>query len=143
MRQSLGFRRAPRLIAISASLSVIAAVVCGTTRASAPGDSVHGKELYAQCAGCHQLQANHVGPRHCALIGRRAGELADYDYSSAMKESGLTWDAKTLDEFLSSPITYVSGTKMGFAGIDSEQDRADLIAYLVQAGNDAEQCPKN
>lgn len=112
---------------------------CGS---SAPkGDAAKGKELYAQCAGCHSLTENSVGPKHCGVVGRMAGSVPDYAYSEAMKQSGLTWDAKTLDEFLTAPISYVNGTKMGFAGLSDPTQRADVIAYLQQASGDASVCP--
>ncbi|HWK50913.1 MAG TPA: c-type cytochrome [Steroidobacter sp.] len=115
----------------------------GTASAGAAvtGDPVRGEELYQQCAACHQLQANAAGPMHCRLFGRAAGTVPDFEYSQAMRESGLVWNAETLDEFLTSPFTYVSGTKMGFAGFSESADRADVIAYLQRANNDPATCP--
>ena len=106
------------------------------------GNAVHGKELYVQCTGCHMLTENFTGPHHCGLIGRMAGSVPNFDYSEAMKASAITWSPKTLNEFLTSPIAYVNGTKMGFAGFDSANDRADVIAYLVEANSDPAVCPK-
>ena len=63
----------------------------GASGTLAKGDPVHGKELYQQCAGCHQLQNNSVGPHHCGVVGRPAGSVPDFDYSEAMKASGITW----------------------------------------------------
>lgn len=139
-------RRSASTLLVGAIASLLAA--CGgsspggETTAMA-GNAEHGKELYTQCQGCHKLAENFVGPHHCGLIGRAAGSVPDFDYSEAMKASGLTWTPKTLDEFLTSPIAYVSGTKMGFAGFEAASDRADVIAYLVQANNDAAVCPKS
>jgi len=115
----------------------------GGDAAAVAGNAAHGKELYAQCQACHKLTENFVGPHHCGLIGRAAGSVPDFEYSEAMKASGITWTPKTLDEFLTSPIAYVSGTKMGFAGFDSASDRADLITWLVQANADPAVCPKS
>jgi cytochrome c len=64
-----------------------------------------------------------------------------FEYSQAMRDAGLVWNVQTLDEFLTSPITYVSGTKMGFAGFSDASDRADVIAYLYRANNDPASCP--
>lgn len=122
---------------LTASALLVAA--CGGS--GLKGDATRGKELYAQCQGCHQLQQNSTGPKHCGVVGRPAGSLADYEYSDAMKESGLVWDEKTLDEFLTSPIAYINGTKMGFAGFQSATDRADVIVYLREAGSDPAVCP--
>jgi cytochrome c len=98
------------------------------------GDPVHGKAIYAQeCVGCHALNQTLVGPRHCGVFGRRAGTVPGYAYSDVMKQADFVWDATHLDDFLKSPITYLNGTNMGYAGLDSAKDRADLIAYLRQA----------
>lgn len=109
--------------------------------AASKGDAAHGEQLYQQCAACHSLKQNAAGPMHCQLFGRSAGTVPDFQYSEAMRDSGLVWDDQTLDEFLTSPITYVSGTKMGFAGFSDPGDRADVIAYLHQANNDPATCP--
>ena len=113
---------------------------CGS---SPKGDALHGKELYAQCAGCHELRENKIGPMHCGLIGRPAGSVPAFEYSEAMKTSGIVWDTQKLDEFLTSPIAYVVGTRMGFAGFPNPTDRADVIAYLQQASSDLAICPQN
>ena len=105
------------------------------------GDPVHGKELYTQCQACHKQTENYVGPQHCGLIGRPAGTVPGFAYSDGMQASGITWTPKTLDEFLTSPIAYVNGTKMGFAGFESATDRADVIAYIVQFNHDPSVCP--
>jgi cytochrome c len=106
------------------------------------GDPVHGKELYEECAGCHELQTNKVGPMHCGLFGRPAGTVPGFVYSEAMRTSGIVWDAQKLDEFLTSPIDYVNGTLMGFVGFFDPTDRADVIAYLYQVNNDPAVCPR-
>jgi cytochrome c len=127
------------LLALSASLALLSACGGGES-AVAKGDPVRGKELYKQCSGCHQLQANSTGPKHCGLIGRPAASVLDFEYSQAMRDSGLVWNPTTLDEFLTSPISYVPGTMMGFAGFPDAADRADVIAYLQQANNDPSVC---
>ncbi len=71
-----------------------------------------------------------MGPRHCGLVGRRAGAIEGFDYSPAMKRSKLVWDQKTLDRFLANPLKVVPGTTMTYAGIADPRERADLIAYL-------------
>ena len=98
------------------------------------GDPQHGKALYMQeCKGCHALNETLIGPKHCGVFGRRAGTVPGYAYSDVMKQAGFNWDAKHLDDFLRSPITYLNGTNMGYVGLDSDKDRADVIAYLRQA----------
>jgi cytochrome c len=133
---------------VVAALACLLVAACsgksgGGETAAVTGNATHGKELYAQCQACHKLTENFVGPHHCGLLGRAAGSVPDFEYSEAMKASGITWTPKTLDEFLTSPIAYVSGTKMGFAGFDVASDRADVIAWLVQANADPATCPKS
>ena len=115
----------------------IALSACG-----ASGDPERGRELYFQCAACHAFKVNLVGPKHCGLFGRRAGSLPDFVYSDAMKSLEVVWDARTLDEFLASPLTYVEGTTMGSVGVPDERDRSDLIAYLRQASSDPNECSR-
>ena len=97
------------------------------------GDPLRGETIYHKCQGCHSLDRNRVGPKHMGLFGRQAGSLADFDYSAAMKNSGIVWSEQTLDSFLADPRGVVPGTKMTYAGIKNAQDRADLIAYLKEA----------
>ena len=102
------------------------------------GDPQRGKSVYVKCMGCHSLQRNRTGPRHCGLFGRKAGSVKGFEYSQAMRNSGWIWSAQTLDEFLKSPFSAMSGTTMGFGGIWNERERADLIAYLQMANGSAE-----
>lgn len=91
-----------------------------------------GEAIYPRCQACHALAYDRVGPRHCGLLGRRAGSVAGFDYSAAMKKSGIVWTAKTLDRFLADPPNTVPGTTMTYAGVPDPKERADLIAYLKQ-----------
>jgi cytochrome c len=112
----------------------VAAFTAGNAALAAPtGDAARGEALYARCFACHSLEADRTGPRHCGLFGRRAGSVPGFDYSPAMRASGIVWDARTLDRFLAAPLAAVPGTSMGYAGIASEQERADLIAFLRAA----------
>jgi cytochrome c len=101
--------------------------------AAAAGDAKRGEELYARCAACHALAYDRVGPRHCDLLGRRAGSVSGFEYSPAMKRSRLIWTPENLSRFLADPVSIVPGTTMTYAGVDNTQDRADLIAYLGTA----------
>lgn len=104
------------------------------------GDPQRGKDVYQRCLGCHSLKINRTGPRHCGLLGRKAGTQSGYNYSKAMTESGITWTAETLDDFLTAPLKALPGTSMGYAGVRSATDRADLIAYLSTAMDGTAQC---
>lgn len=131
----------------------LSAVLCGAVALALGGlgsavadvgegaaDAERGRALYAECAGCHQPKEHAAGPRHCGVFGREAASLDDYEYSPALLAAGLRWDEPTLDEFLTSPFTYVDGTKMGFLGLDDPQDRRDLIAYLKTLNERSPEC---
>ena len=107
---------------------------------AADGDAAHGEAIYQRCLACHSLEHDRVGPRHCGLFGRKAGSVAGYAYSSAMKKYGVVWNEETLDTFIENPLKTVPGTKMGYAGVKDPQERADLIAYLKQATSDPAIC---
>lgn len=122
-------------------LGVALAVAAMAAAASAPlptGDPKAGKAVYARCFACHALAYNRTGPKHCGLLGRRAGGVAGFEYSDAMKRANWVWDRKNLDRFLTDPLKTVPGTTMGYAGIKDKKARADLIAYIEQAAGSAE-----
>jgi cytochrome c len=120
---------------LAACAFAAATAVAGATEAPVatpvPGDPTHGKTLYQACQACHSVDENDLGPKHRGVVGRRAGGVADYNYSLALKHSGLTWDPTTLDRWLSNPSALVPGTKMYFQIADA-QTRADIIAYLAE-----------
>ena len=107
----------------------------GTKFADMNGDAAAGEKVFAQCKTCHVTDAgvNRIGPSLHAIVGRKAGEIAGYSYSAANKESGITWTAEKLYQYLEKPARVVPGTKMAFAGLAKGQDRADVIAYLSTA----------
>lgn len=107
----------------------------------AAGDPKRGEQIYSRCAACHSLDYNRTGPKHCDLFGRKAGSAPDFQYSAAMRRSKIVWNEKTLDAFLANPMKYVPGTAMGYAGIEDEQERVDLIAYLKLANRSKDLCP--
>jgi cytochrome c len=96
------------------------------------GDAAAGEKVFRKCKSCHYVdqEKNKTGPHLVNIVGRAAGAVDGFKYSSAMKESGLTWDEATLTEFLKKPKAYLKGTKMAFAGIRKDEDLANLIAYL-------------
>jgi cytochrome c len=103
--------------------------------ARADGDPARGEKRFEECATCHTLErgVNNVGPSLFGVIGRKAGEIADFRYSPALKKSGLTWTPQVLDTFIADPQKEVPGNRMPFAGMPDAADRADLIAYLQKA----------
>lgn len=87
---------------------------------------------FMQCVTCHAVEKgkNGVGPSLAGVFGSKAGSVAGYAYSDANKNSGLTWDEKTLDTYLTNPMKMVPGTKMTFAGIPDAAKRKEVIDYL-------------
>ena len=124
-------RAAVRASAACAAVLILSAA--STARSEAP-DPQAGEAIYSRCAACHALAYDRTGPRHCGLLGRRAGTVPGFDYSDAMKKSGIVWNEATLDRFLADPLRTVPGTAMGYAGIKDPKERIDLIAYLKEAG---------
>lgn len=104
-----------------------------TVLALPPGDPVPGARIYERCIACHAIDRDRTGPRHAGLLGRPAGAIENFPYSAAMKKAGaagLVWSDESLDKFLESPTKFLPGTRMGYAGVKDDQERADLIAYL-------------
>jgi cytochrome c len=114
---------------------LIVALVLAAGAARADGDAARGEKRFEECATCHTIErgVNNVGPSLYGVLGRKAGEIADFRYSPAMKRSGLTWTAQTLDVFIADPQKEVPGNRMPFAGMPDAGERADLIAYLMKA----------
>jgi len=101
----------------------------------AEGDAAAGARVFAQCSACHAVGAgaqNNIGPPLNGVVGRAAGTYPGFRYSSALRKSGLTWDEGTLAQYLREPNEIVPGTKMVFPGVASDQDVANVIAYLKQ-----------
>jgi len=122
-------------------LAGLAAFTASSASALLPGDVKRGDDIYGRCMACHSLEYNRTGPKHCGLFGRKAGSVPDFDYSDAMKKSGITWNAETLNQFLKKPQAMVPGTIMTYDGVPDDQERADLIAYLQMANASKEICP--
>ncbi len=118
-------------------LAVLAAGVVALTSqvAFAEGDAAKGEKIFRKCKACHSLEAGKkkVGPSLAGVFGRTAGSVEGFKYSASMKDSGIVWDEEILDQFLTKPKDVVPKTKMSFRGLKKEQDRADLIAYLMEA----------
>jgi cytochrome c len=111
------------------------AFVLVATVAHAAGDARRGEQKFIDCGACHSLKpgVTIVGPSLAGLFGRKAGSLTDFRYSPAMRRSGITWTAHTLDTFIADPQKDVPANRMPYAGMTDAGERADLIAYLEQA----------
>ena len=103
--------------------------------ARAGSDAARGEARFQDCAACHKLEpgVNNVGPSLHGIFTRKAGELADFRFSPAMKRSGIAWTPETLDKYIADPQAMVPGNRMPYAGMASADDRASLIAYLQNA----------
>lgn len=110
-------------------------LAAGRVGPAAAQDASAGEQTFTQCRICHQIgpdAQNLIGPNLNGVVGRKAATEAGYDYSDALKASGLTWDAATLTKWLKGPQALVPGTKMTFAGLHSDKQVANVIAYISQ-----------
>ena len=115
-------------------LATAGAVAIGIAGMAHGQDAGAGAAVFkTQCSVCHSpLEGkNLVGPSLFGIVGRQAGQIPGFHYSPANKDSGLTWDAATLDRYLTSPKDVVPKTIMPYVGLKDDQKRADLIAYLT------------
>ena len=99
----------------------------------AMGNVEHGEKVFKKCSACHMIVSdgkNKIGPNLWSVIGRKAGSVADYNYSKAMVAYGKVWDFKEMNSYLIKPQAYIKGTKMAFAGLRKEKDRASVILYM-------------
>lgn len=99
----------------------------------ASADPAAGANIAKKCAACHSFEKggpNKVGPDLWGVVGRDVGKHEGFSYSSAMAEHGGQWSFEDLNDFIKSPKTHIPGTKMAFAGLSKETERADVIVYL-------------
>ena len=101
----------------------------------AMGDVASGEKIFKKCAACHSIVQggnNKIGPALYNVVGRKAGVINDYKYSKALATYGKEWTFEELNGFLLKPAKYIKGTKMAYAGLRKEKDRASIIKYLNQ-----------
>jgi cytochrome c len=125
-----------RKFALSA-LVIIASSAAAT--AALAQDAEAGKTSFNKCLACHAIgegAKNKVGPELNGIDGRKSGTAADYNYSDANKNSGITWNEAQFKEYIKDPKAKIPGTKMVFAGIKNEKEVNDLWAYLSQFDKD-------
>mgnify|MGYP001308929374 FL=1 len=101
----------------------------------AMGDLATGEKVFKKCAACHSITKdgkNNIGPALYNVVGRKIGVVSDYKYSKALSEYGKEWTFEELNGYLIKPAKWIKGTKMAFAGLRKEKDRASVILYLNQ-----------
>ncbi len=111
----------------------------------ASADVGKGERQAKKCTACHTFEqggANRIGPNLYGMIGRELGAVDGFAYSTALKAKGGTWDYEALDAFIANPKGFISGTKMAFAGIKRPDQRADLILYLREYGDEKPPLPE-
>ena len=97
------------------------------------GTIEHGQKVFKKCSACHSIKKggrNNIGPALYNVLGRNMGALEDYKYSKALIAFGKDWTFDEMNSFLIKPTTYIKGTKMAFAGLKKEKDRASVILYM-------------
>ena len=122
------------------TLSVLVALASSAAASSALAqDATAGKTSFNKCLACHAIgegAKNKVGPELNGIDGRHSGTAADYNYSDANKNSGITWDKDQFLEYIKDPKAKIPGTKMTFAGIKNETEANNLWAYLASFDKD-------
>ena len=108
------------------------------------GDKAHGEKVFKKCSACHMIASggkNMIGPNLWGVIGRTAGSVSDYKYSKAMIAYGKEWTFEEMNAYLIKPQAYIKGTKMAFAGLRKEKDRASVILYMNSKSNSPKPLP--
>ena len=99
------------------------------------GDVASGEKIFKKCAACHSINKggkNNIGPALYNVVGRKVGKVSDYKYSKALTAYDKEWTFEELNGYLIKPAKWIKGTKMAFAGLRKEKDRASVIKYLNQ-----------
>ena len=110
----------------------------------AMGSIEHGEKIFKKCSACHMNVAggkNMIGPNLWGVIGRQTASIADYKYSKALTSYSKEWTFEEMNGFLIKPASYMKGTKMAFAGLRKEKDRASVILYLNSKSDNPKQLP--
>ena len=110
----------------------------------AMGDLGHGEKVFKKCSACHMIASggkNMIGPNLWDVIGRTAGSVNDYKYSKAMVAYGKEWSFEEMNSYLIKPQAYIKGTKMAFAGLRKEKDRASVILFMNSKSNSPKPLP--
>ena len=110
----------------------------------AMGDITSGEKIFKKCAACHSIikdGKNKIGPALWNVVNRKVGSVSDYKYSKALAAYDKEWNFEELNGFLIKPAKWIKGTKMAYAGLRKEKDRASIIKYLNQNSDSPVQLP--
>ena len=108
------------------------------------GDIASGEKIFKKCAACHSIVKdgkNNIGPALYNVVGRKVGVVSDYKYSKAFLNYDKSWTFEELNGYLLKPSKWIKGTKMAFAGLRKEKDRASVIKYLNQSSDNPKPLP--
>ncbi|MEJ1160569.1 c-type cytochrome [Prosthecomicrobium sp. N25] len=131
-------RAVPGFLALTAAFAAAAALAATPALADVgQGDPEAGRVVFEQCAKCHALGDKpaevNAGPPLDGVIGRRAASVQGFTYSPQLRSSRITWDEAYLARFIKSPKSLIPGTRMQFGGLGTDQEVADVIAFLARA----------
>ena len=118
---------------VSSSTTVAADEKVDIAALMAMGDIASGEKIFKKCAACHSIikgGKNAIGPALYNVVGRKVGSVEDYKYSKALAAYEKEWTLEELNGYLTKPAKWIKGTKMAFAGLRKEADRASVIKYL-------------
>ena len=121
------------------TLIVAAALIAASAHTASAQDVAKGENSFHKCLPCHAIgedAQNKIGPELNGLDGRHSGGVADFSYSDANKNSGITWNKDVFLEYIKDPKAKIPGTKMVFAGIKNEKEAGDLWAYVSSFDKD-------
>lgn len=138
---------------LGSSLSAAVAGLCLSAAAALSADSgsiENGREIFLECSGCHAIgkgaeQEEMIGPHLNMLFGRKAAGIEGFPYSKSLERAGangLEWHADTISAYIEDPVTFASGTRMSYSGLQDPQERRDLIAYLRVFSDDPANIPE-
>ena len=116
-----------------ASASSAGQAAVGISELLAMGTVEHGEKVFKRCSACHMIAAggkNMIGPNLWSIIGKQTGVASGYKYSKALAAYGKEWSFEEMNGFLIKPSAHIKGTKMAFAGLKKEKDRASVILYM-------------
>ena len=116
-----------------ASASNTGQATVGISELLAMGTIEHGEKVFKRCSACHMIAAggkNMIGPNLWSIIGKKTGAASGYKYSKALAAYGKEWSFEEMNGFLIKPSAHIKGTKMAFAGLKKEKDRASVILYM-------------